>query len=145
MIRNRSAPGSHVVPVLVYEDVGAAVAWLRHTFGFQERLRVAGREGVVYHAQMWIAEQAIMLGKQGAEFHAPRSGEVTQYVIAHVDDVDAHHEQSKARGANVTSPPSNMPFGERQYSVIDPGGHKWTFSQSVADMPLDAWGATPAT
>jgi len=32
-------------------------------------------------------------------------------------------------------------FGERQYSVEDLGGHLWTFSQSVADVPPEDWGA----
>jgi uncharacterized glyoxalase superfamily protein PhnB len=37
-----------------------------------------------------------------------------------------------------------MPFGERQYTVEDLEGHRWTFSQSIADVPFEAWGATPA-
>jgi uncharacterized glyoxalase superfamily protein PhnB len=37
-----------------------------------------------------------------------------------------------------------MPFGERLYSVEDVGGHRWTFSQSIADIAPEDWGATPA-
>ena len=37
---NRSAPASTVVPILVYEDVNAAIDWLCGAFGFTERLRV---------------------------------------------------------------------------------------------------------
>jgi uncharacterized glyoxalase superfamily protein PhnB len=32
------------------------------------------------------------------------------------------------------------PFGERQYTVDDPGGHRWTFTQSVADVAPEEWG-----
>ena len=35
-----------------------------------------------------------------------------------------------------------MPFGVRQYTAIDPGGHRWTFSQNIADVAPEAWGAT---
>lgn len=58
-MKNRSAPASTIVPILVYEDVGEALAWLCRAFGFAERLRVA-RDGVISHAQLVVAEGAIM-------------------------------------------------------------------------------------
>jgi len=144
MVVNRSAPRASVVPVLVYEDVGAALDWLCATFGFKERLRVATPAGAL-HAQLDVAEGAIMLGRQGAEFRPPRPSEVSQYVSVHVEDVDAHFERCREHGARILKPPANMPFGERQYTVEDPGGHRWTFSQSIADVAPEEWGATPAS
>lgn len=139
---NRSAPTATVVPVLVYEDVAKAVDWLCGAFGFAERLRVAGRDGRVMHAQLSVGEGAIMLGAQGAEFRPPRADEVTQYVHVHVEGVDAHFERAKRFGAEIVRPPTDMPFGERPYTAKDFAGHRWTFSQSVADVPLEQWGAT---
>jgi uncharacterized glyoxalase superfamily protein PhnB len=141
---NRSAPRATVVPVLVYEDVGKAIEWLCATFGFSERLRAAGPGGSVTHAQLDIAEGAVMLGRQGAEFRPPRANEVNQYVIVHVDDVDKHFEHARHCGARILQSPADMPFGERVYSVEDIGGHRWTFSQSIADIAPEDWGATPA-
>lgn len=143
MIVNRSAPKATVVPVLVYQDAGEALDWLCQTFGFRERLRAA-RGGRVTHAQLSVGDFDIMLGSQGGEFKAPRPGEVTQYVTIHVDGVDAHFERAKRSGARIVSPPADMPFGERQYSVEDIGGHRWTFSQSVADVAPEEWGAVVA-
>ena len=40
-------------------------------------------------------------------------------------------------------PPTDFPYGERQYSVEDPGGHRWTFSQSIADVDPRTWGGEP--
>jgi uncharacterized glyoxalase superfamily protein PhnB len=37
-----------------------------------------------------------------------------------------------------------MPFGERQYTVQDHAGHWWTFSQHVADLAPEDWGAVSA-
>src|SRR4051794_40336262 len=45
---NRSCPPSRVVPVLVYPDVRAAVAFLETAFGFRERVRI----GEDHRAQM---------------------------------------------------------------------------------------------
>jgi len=144
MVINRSSPKATVVPVLVYEDAGLALDWLCKTFGFQERLRVAGTGGIVYHAQLDVAECTIMLGRQGAEFRPPRVNEVSEFLHIHVDDVDEHFENSRRRGARIAKPPANTPFGERQYTVEDIGGHRWTFSQSIADVAPEEWGATQA-
>lgn len=35
------------------------------------------------------------------------------------------------------------PYGERQYVAEDPGGHRWTFSQSLVDVDPASWGGTP--
>ena len=142
---NRSAPGATVVPVLVYEDVATALEWLRDAFGFKERLRAGPPDGPVFHAQMEVGAEAIMLGREGGEFRRPTPNEVVgQYVVVHVADVDAHFERAQQHGAQILRPPADMPFGERQYTARDPGGHRWTFSQSVADVAPHEWGAVVA-
>ena len=140
MIVNQSAPAATVVPILVYQDVGKAIDWLCGAFGFRERLRME-REGVVFHAQLDVAEGAIMIGRQGGQFRAPRPGEVHQYVHVTVDDVDRHLETAQRFGARIVEPASNKPFGERQYTAEDPEGHLWAFSQHIADVAPQAWGA----
>jgi uncharacterized glyoxalase superfamily protein PhnB len=140
MIVNESAPGATVVPVLVYADVGRAVAWLCEAFGFAERLRVE-HEGSVAHAQLVVADGALMLGRQGGPYRAPRRGEFPQYVHVTVPDVDAHFEQAKRAGAQIVAPPHDTPFGERQYTAEDPEGHLWAFSQHIANVSPERWGA----
>lgn len=134
MVVNRSAPRATVVPILVYQDVGKAIDWLCGTFGFKERLRAAGPDGSITHAQLDIAEGAVMLGREGAEFRPPRPNETSQYVHVHVEDVDEHFEHARRCGARILQAPADKPFGERQYTVEDLGGHRWTFSQSIADV-----------
>ncbi|HEV8370208.1 MAG TPA: VOC family protein [Pyrinomonadaceae bacterium] len=141
MLINRSAPGATVVPILVYEDVTKAIEWLCNTFGFKERLRAGAPGGSVSHAQLAIAEGAVMLGRQGGEFRPPRPNEVSQYVTVHVENVDEHFEHARQCGARILKAAADTPFGERQYTVEDPWGHRWTFSQSVADVAPEAWGA----
>ena len=141
MVVNRSAPKATVVPILVYEDVAKAINWLCNAFGFTERLRAGAPGGGVSHAQLTIAEGAVMLGRQGGEFQPPRAGEVSQYITVRVEDVDKHFEVARQAGARILKAPSDTPFGERQYTVEDPWGHRWTFSQSIADVALEAWGA----
>ena len=122
MIVNQSAPAATVVPILIYADVARAIDWLKDAFGFSERLR-AGRGGVVSHAQLIVGDGALMVAVEG---------------------VDEHFERAKRAGARIVEAPHDTPFGERQYTAEDPEGHRWTFSQHVADVPPERWGATLA-
>jgi uncharacterized glyoxalase superfamily protein PhnB len=45
-----------------------------------------------------------------------------------------------ANGAAIVREPADYPFGERQYSCRDLGGHLRTFSQSIADIAPADWG-----
>ena len=143
-IVNRSAPTSIVVPVLIYEDLSKAIEWLCQAFGFRERLRAAAPGGKVIHAQLSFGDGDVMIGASGSGFRSPRPNEVNQYVIVRVENVDLQFEQAKRFGVRILQPPANMPFGERVYTAEDLAGHRWTFSQSIADVPLEQWGATPA-
>ena len=143
MIKNRSAPSATVVPILIYEDVGEAIDWLSRAFGFAERLR-AERDGIIGHAQLEVADGAIMLGRQGGPYRVPERDTTSAYVHIAVGDVDGHFEHARKFGASIVQPPTDMPFGVRQYTARDPAGHWWTFSENIADVAPEEWGARSA-
>lgn len=62
-----------------------------------------------------------------------------------VDDVDAHYEQARLNGAQITMEPTDFPYGERQYGAEDLVGDRWTFSQTLADIAPEEWGGTSVT
>jgi uncharacterized glyoxalase superfamily protein PhnB len=69
------------------------------------------------------------------------SGDTGSYsLLVRVEDADAHHSRASAGGARILSPPADFPYGERQYTAEDLGGHRWTFSQSLADVDPAEWG-----
>jgi uncharacterized glyoxalase superfamily protein PhnB len=146
MIQNHSKPPGTILPTLIYDDVGKAVAWLCDVFGFKERLR-AGTS----HAQLTYGMGGMMLGQsrvgQGfaapdsARFQQPRAGEVSILLSIHVDDVDSHFAHARSRGATILQEPITHMYGERQYTAADYAGYRWTFSQTVADVDPADWGA----
>jgi uncharacterized glyoxalase superfamily protein PhnB len=142
MLTNQSGPASAVVPILIYTDVPKAIDWLCGAFGFRERLRAADRDGVVGHAQLLAGAGDIMVGRAGGPFKPMRPGELHQYVLVDVEDVDGHCERAKGFGAEILQAPENMPFGVRHYTAIDHEGHWWTFSQTIDDVHPSEWGAT---
>jgi uncharacterized glyoxalase superfamily protein PhnB len=60
--------------------------------------------------------------------------------LVHVTDIDKHYERAKQSGAEIISPLTDYPYGERQYTAEDLGGHRWTFSQTIADVDPSTWG-----
>jgi uncharacterized glyoxalase superfamily protein PhnB len=60
--------------------------------------------------------------------------------MVRVADVDAHYALASQDGAHIVHPPTDYPFGERQYTADDPSGHRWTFSQTIADVDPASWG-----
>jgi uncharacterized glyoxalase superfamily protein PhnB len=144
MITNRSAPSAPIVPILVYENVEEAIAFLVRAFGCTERLRVTLRDGRVNHAQLQIAGGDIIIGRQGGKFRTPQADTATHVVHVTVPDVDDHWRRAQESAATILEQPHDLPFGERQYTARDPGGHWWTFSQHIADVAPASWGATEA-
>jgi uncharacterized glyoxalase superfamily protein PhnB len=69
---------------------------------------------------------------------------VSQYAAVHIDNLDEHFARAKAAGAVILKEPQDMPFGVRQYTAKDIGGHWWTFSQNIRDVDPSEWGAKVA-
>jgi uncharacterized glyoxalase superfamily protein PhnB len=139
-------PPSTVIPVLVYEDVAEAIEWLCDTFGFTERWRVGerGAQLAIGDGAVIVSERRILPSSASSDqtvLRPPRRGEVSHTIIVRVEDLDAHYRQARAAGARILRPPEDFPFGERQYSAEDLEGHRWTFSQSIADVAPEDWGA----
>jgi uncharacterized glyoxalase superfamily protein PhnB len=65
--------------------------------------------------------------------------------MVRVTDVDEHCTRAKASGAFVVSEPTSFPYGERQYTVDDLAGHRWTFSETLADVDPVEWGGEVPT
>jgi uncharacterized glyoxalase superfamily protein PhnB len=49
-----------------------------------------------------------------------------------VPDVDAHYEQAKAAGGEIISEPTDQDYGQREYGVRDPEGHRWWMATPFA-------------
>lgn len=129
---NKSMPPSVIIPVLAYPDVRAAVGWLGHVFGFVERLRIGD-----HRAQLVFGEGSVIVaGLSGAA----STGAANHSIMVRVADVNGHHAHAQQSGARIISSPADYPYGERQYTVEDLGGHHWTFSQTLADVDPQVWG-----
>jgi uncharacterized glyoxalase superfamily protein PhnB len=133
---NRSIPASTVIPVLTYPDVREAVAWLSAAFGFAESVRI----GENHRAQLRFGDGGLIVADVHGDRRPPRPGDVTHSVMVRVDDARGHCDRARAHGARILMEPTDMEYGERQYGAEDFAGHRWTFSETLADVAPEDWG-----
>jgi uncharacterized glyoxalase superfamily protein PhnB len=136
-----------VIPMLSYEDCGAAADWLADAFGFREHERYADDDGRVNHVTLLHGDGVVMIGRPSADYQSPRhhaetcapaarwleTPYIVDGVFVSVDDVDAHCTRAREAGARILSEPEDSEFGERRYRVEDLEGHRWMFAQHVHD------------
>ncbi|MCU1472908.1 VOC family protein [Amnibacterium sp.] len=135
-MRNRSAPPFTVMPVLSYPDVSAATAWLQRAFGLVEHVRIGD-----HRAQLGFGEGALFVADT-TNGRTAAGADLSHSVTVRVSDIDAHYRVAAAAGAQILAEPADQPYGERQYTAADPAGHRWTFTQSIADVAPEEWGGT---
>ena len=125
---NRSMPPGVFIPEIPYTDIIEAADWLCRAFGFRKRLQIGN-----HRIQLTFGDGSMV----AIEGHG---SERSCSVMVHVEDVDGHCEQAISMGARIINPPQDYPFGERQYTVEDIGGHRWTFTQTIANVDPASWG-----
>ena len=129
MLQNRSMPASTVIPVLAYPSVAEAVAWLSAAFGFTLRLGIGD-----HRAQLQAGDGALVIAAGDGERRTDDS------IMVRVADARTHCDRARAHGATIAMPPTDFPYGERQYTAIDFSGRAWTFSETIADVDPRDWG-----
>lgn len=130
MRSNRSVPPCPVIPVLLYPDPGVAAEWLGKAFDFTVRLRIAN-----HRIQMRAGEGCFTI----AEGDIVPNGSII--VQVRIEDALSHCARSRQAGAKILTQPSDHMFGERQYDAEDFQGHRWNFTETIADVDPASWGA----
>jgi uncharacterized glyoxalase superfamily protein PhnB len=145
MQETRVASRTAAVPMISYEDAGAAIEWLAQAFGFREiaAQRYVGPDGRVGHAEMETDRGGvIMLASPTPDYVSPKRHResceeaarwssvpwVIDGVQVEVDDVDAHRARAEAAGARMLGAIEDQPYG-RLYRAEDLEGHRWMFIQ----------------
>jgi uncharacterized glyoxalase superfamily protein PhnB len=94
-----------------------------------------------HRAQLAVGDAAVVvMTNDGGWRKTPGGPTVTHGVMVRVEDVDAHHAHAQERGVRILDELADFPYGERQYVAEDLSRHRWTFSQTIADVAPEDWG-----
>ena len=125
---------NRMIPLLVCEDIEAEHDFLVDVFGFTAGSIEHDGDGNVVHGEVHSPAGTIWLHRVTPQFGlaAPQAlAELPGGMVVHIDDVDAHYERAKAKGAHVDSEPRDQEYGQREYGVRDREGHRWWFATPI--------------
>ena len=125
---NRSVPPCVVIPVLIYPDPSIAADWLSKAFGFKVRLRIAN-----HRIQMKAGDGCVTIAEGDV---TPNNSHIIQVRIEHAK---GHCERARQNGAIILTEPQEHSYGERQYNAQDFYGHRWDFTETIADVAPEDW------
>jgi len=74
---------------------------------------------------------SVMLGECRDEKPASELGDHSYFAYWNIDGVDEFYEELAARGAIISSKPSNKPWGLREFGLRTPDGHRITCGEVI--------------
>jgi PhnB protein len=127
-------------PYLCVGNGAEAIEFYAKVLGATERMRMAGPDGKVGHAELQIGDSVVMLADEFPDtgFLSPKAIGGTPVMLSlYVEDVDDVHAKALAAGAKELRPIENHFYGDRSSQFEDPFGHRWSVSTHVEDVPPD--------
>jgi PhnB protein len=126
-----------VTPYLIVDGAGAAIDFYSSVLGAVERVRMAGPDGKVGHAELAIGDSMIMLADEHLDMDArgPRTIGGTPITLhVYVGDADDVFERAIQAGAKSLRPVEDKFYGDRSGQFVDPFGHRWDVATHVEDV-----------
>lgn len=127
-----------LTPYLIVDNGAAAIEFYKQVFGATELFRMANPDtGKVGHAEVRIGDSVVMLADQEPEMGAKspaQYGGTPVGLMLYVEDCDATFAAAVKAGARVDRPLADQFYGDRNGTIIDPFGHKWTIGTHKEDL-----------
>ena len=130
----------NVTPYLIVSGAARALDFYKQVFGAIERMRMAGPNGKIGHAEIGIGDSVVMLADEHPEMGARAPGAfggAAVSIMLYVDDVDATVKNAVAQGAKVVRAVEDKFYGDRTGTIEDPFGHQWHVGTHKEDVPPD--------
>lgn len=126
-----------ITPYLVIKGAAAAIDFYRTAFKATEVMRMPMPDGRIGHAELRIGDSVVMLADESPEAEAisPSTlGGTTVGLMIYVEDADSIFNKAISMGAKVKKPMATQFYGDRNGTIEDPFGHKWTIATHVEDV-----------
>lgn len=127
-----------LTPYLSIKGAAAAMDFYKRAFGAQELECLMVPDGKkIMHAEMKIGDSILMISDDFFDTPAPDPKAVKANICdlhLYVPDVDAVYDRAIKAGAISKMPVSDMFWGDRYGSLIDPFGLIWSISSHKEDL-----------
>jgi PhnB protein len=126
-----------LIPYLSIDGASAAIDFYIKVFAAKERVRMAGPEGKIGHAELEIGDSLFMLADAFPDMgnQSPQNlGGTPVTMMVYVEDVDAVFDNAIKAGAIEERKVENQFYGDRAGQFKDPFGHKWFVATHVEDV-----------
>jgi PhnB protein len=126
-----------VTPYLIVDGASAAIDFYSSVLGATERMRLAGPDGRVGHAELDLGDSVIMLADENPDMdvRGPRTVGGTPVTLhTYVEDVDSVFARAVQAGAKALRPVEDQFYGDRSGRFEDPFGHRWDVASHVEDV-----------
>lgn len=131
---NAIPEGMHTLTAqLNIDGCGKAIEWYKQALGAEELSRAPDPSGQkIWHASMRIGGSVFFCNDVFPGMTGDHGGHASLWL--YTPEADALFARATGAGATVKMPMTDMFWGDRMGTVIDPFGHQWTIAQHVKDM-----------
>ena len=129
--KNYSAVSMNVTVV----DMKQAMNFYQKAFGFQKRGMMNGPDGKPIHGELTLRGISLMLSPEMPGFTKSvgtlGGSPIALYLL--VEDADKAYAKAIKQGAKAKMPVTDMFWGDRCGTVIDPEGYQWSVATHIAE------------
>jgi PhnB protein len=130
--------GYHAItPYLIVKRAAQAIEFYKQAFGAQVIFSMPQPDGRIGHAELKIGDSVIMMADEFPEMEnvGPQTlGNTTVGILLYVSDCDGVFAKAVALGSKVKKPLADQFYGDRNGTLEDPFGHKWTIATHKEDV-----------
>lgn len=127
---------------ITVKDMDNSVKLYREVFGFDEVRVSKNQAGKTVWAALEYHKTSVMLGPQDMsegtehECKVPADSKTASPMSLYLyhEDLEGLLEKAKKAGLTIAQPITDMFWGDRVLTVIDPDGYPWMFAQNIGEF-----------
>ena len=122
--------GYHTItPTIIVKGASRLTDFLKKAFDAKVLVSIPGPNNTIAHSEVLIGDSRVMIADASPMF-APQTSSFYLYV----PDCDALYKRALAAGARSEREPKDQFYGDRNGSVIDEFGNRWSVGTHVEDV-----------
>jgi uncharacterized glyoxalase superfamily protein PhnB len=118
-----------VTPYLTVANAQKTIDFAKKVLGAELIFEMKAPDGSISHAELKIDDSIVMVGQAGGQWTATPAS-----LYIYVPDVDSTYKKAVSTGAKSEREPADQFYGDRNASVVDENGTRWSFGTHVEDV-----------